>query len=368
MSHQIDRALEILLLLRSGKILSASALAARFEVSTRTIYRDIETLSTAGVPVYAEMGREGGFRLLEGYFLPPVMFTESEAASLLIGLTLLRRLRVAPFPAALDTAEHKLLAALPDRLAALLAKAPQLIGFERIPPDLFLLKGPPDQSNMDQSAGEAALAQESTVVSTFLRAIFEQQQVELTYHSPYSGQTKQYTVLPSGLLWDRDWWYLVGQRVHGGEKTEQPSAAAQEPWLWRADRVLHIAPQPTAKGSVPNRSAADFDVNDLLGRTWLAAAMQKWRAEAPVQIRITAQQATLLQQDWYYRYADYVERADGDWLMTFGEDKPPIVLDLLRWLGPGAELITPQAWRAQLHAEWLAMAAVYADTNESSKS
>lgn len=361
MSNQIDRALEILLLLRSGKTLSAATLAERFEVSTRTIYRDIETLSAAGVPVYAAMGRDGGFRLLEGYFLPPVMFTENEAASLLIGLTLLRRLRVAPFPAAIATAEQKLLAALPEQLAAHLAQAPQLIGFERIPPDLFLLKWQPDQPKPEPKAVEATLAHESEMVGTFLRALFAGHQVALTYHSPYSGQTRQYSVQPSGLLWDRDWWYLVGQRVVAAPVPEKPDETAQEPWLWRADRVLSIATGPPVSRQSATPVTAAFTINDLLGRTWLANAMQKWRGEAPVQVRITAQQAAILRQDWYYRYADYSERADGDWLMTFGEDNPQLVLDLLRWLGPGAELLKPQAWRADLYEELLRMAALYAE-------
>jgi predicted DNA-binding transcriptional regulator YafY len=90
--NRFDRALAILLLLRSGKTWSAPNLACRLEVSTRTIYRDIETLSAVGVPVYAEAGPEGGYRLVEGYFLPPIAFTVGEATSLLTGLALLDRL------------------------------------------------------------------------------------------------------------------------------------------------------------------------------------------------------------------------------------------------------------------------------------
>ena len=69
---ELDRTLGILLLLRGGRPVSATELARRFEVSSRTIYRDIETLSSLGVPVFADMGRNGGFKLREGYFLPPV--------------------------------------------------------------------------------------------------------------------------------------------------------------------------------------------------------------------------------------------------------------------------------------------------------
>src|ERR1044072_2329971 len=104
--NRFDRALGILLLLRSGESLSATELARRFEVSTRTIYRDVEALGMVGVPVYAERGRDGGFRLVEGYFLPPVMFTRAEAVSLLLAVTLLRNLRSRPFAADLELAEE----------------------------------------------------------------------------------------------------------------------------------------------------------------------------------------------------------------------------------------------------------------------
>src|SRR5260370_34031847 len=65
--NRFERALGILLHLRSGKEISASDLAQRLEVSRRTIYRDMDVLSTLGVPIYAERGHAGGFRLLEGY-------------------------------------------------------------------------------------------------------------------------------------------------------------------------------------------------------------------------------------------------------------------------------------------------------------
>jgi hypothetical protein len=105
------------------------------------------------------------------------------------------------------------------------------------------------------------------------------------------------------------------------------------------------------------RQPAAFDVNQLLGRTWLRDAMAEWIADAPVKLRITAQQAVRLKLDWYYRYAHYEELANGQVLMTFGKDKPEFVFDL----GPGAELLEPLAWRAQLRHELSAMLALYTD-------
>jgi hypothetical protein len=65
--------------------------------------------------------------------------------------------------------------------------------------------------------------------------------------------------------------------------------------------------------------------------------MPGWISDAPVVMRVTAEQAQRLQQDWYYRYARFEEQAGGDVLMTIADSEPEGPLELLRWLGPGAE-------------------------------
>lgn len=92
--------------------------------------------------------------------------------------------------------------------------------------------------------------------------------------------------------------------------------------------------------------------------------MDEWRAEGAVTLRLTQRQAARLQADWYYRHAHYEMLPDDNVLMTFGEYNRAIVLELLRWLGPGAELIEPRAWRTPLKAELAAMLAAYDDEPE----
>lgn len=349
--NRFDRALAILLLLRSGKTLSATDLARRFEVSARTIYRDIETLSAVGVPVYAEMGRAGGFRLLAGYFLPPVMFTTGEAVSLLLGMTLLRSLRAAPFAAELETAEQKLLAAVPDHLRTTLVEARKIIGFERPPDDLFHPEPPDPRPSLIAPDAAASTPPEGTVVTLFLQAVLDRRTILLDYRSPYGGKAGGLTVAPLGMFWDRDRWYLAGRRVGGSEIVR----------LWRADRVRAIAPQ-----TLPAEPQPTFDVRDLLDRAWLRRAMDEWRAEGAVTIRLTERQAARLRGDWYYRHAHYETLPDGRVLMTFGEYDREIALELLRWLGPGAELIEPRAWRTIMRAELAQMLASYDDATAAS--
>jgi len=78
--NRLDRLTSILIQLQSKRLITAREIAKRFEVTARTIYRDIQTLRLAGVPIGEEEGK--GYFIVEGYRLPPVMFTMEEARAL----------------------------------------------------------------------------------------------------------------------------------------------------------------------------------------------------------------------------------------------------------------------------------------------
>lgn len=82
----ISRHFEIIYLLLDRKVITAKEFAEHFEVSARTIYRDIDVLSGAGIPIYANKGRGGGISLLEGYSFNASMLTNDEQEDILVGL------------------------------------------------------------------------------------------------------------------------------------------------------------------------------------------------------------------------------------------------------------------------------------------
>jgi predicted DNA-binding transcriptional regulator YafY len=94
-TKRLSRLTAILTQLQAKRLLTASALADKFSVSIRTIYRDIRALEQAGVPILTEDGK--GYTLMEGYRIPPVLFTENEANALILAEQLVLKNKDASF-------------------------------------------------------------------------------------------------------------------------------------------------------------------------------------------------------------------------------------------------------------------------------
>ena len=87
---KIDRLFSIAHILLNKKQVTAKELAEKFEVSTRTIYRDIDTLSAGGIPIYTDKGKGGGIRLMDEYIFDKSIISVEEKNSILMGLELLK--------------------------------------------------------------------------------------------------------------------------------------------------------------------------------------------------------------------------------------------------------------------------------------
>lgn len=214
------RLMSILLLLQNRGKLTAPELAAEMEVSVRTIYRDMDALSAAGVPVIADRGTGGGFRLLDGYRTRLTGLTADEADSLFLAGT--------PGVAAdlglgdvLATAQLKMLASLPDNLRDRADRARAR----------FLLDAPGWYHDDADLPGLPALAD----------AVWNQRTVAVRYQR-WGGDEVCRTLEPLGLVLKGGVWYVVAA-VDGDQRT------------YRVSRVGSVEPT----GETFARSA-DFDL------------------------------------------------------------------------------------------------------------
>jgi predicted DNA-binding transcriptional regulator YafY len=110
--RRADRLFQIVQILRSGRLVTAAALAGRLEVSERTIYRDIADLQASGVPVDGEAGV--GYLMRDGYDLPPLMFTRDEITALIIGARIVSAWGGARMALAAQDALDRIEAVLPE--------------------------------------------------------------------------------------------------------------------------------------------------------------------------------------------------------------------------------------------------------------
>src|SRR5512146_3244101 len=116
MYHPTTRVLTVLELLQSHRRMTGTELAHRLEVNIRTLRRYITMLQDLGIPILAERGRYGAYELIAGFKLPPMMFTNEEAAVLAIGLLAAERLGLADIAHAVGSTRAKLERVMPLEL------------------------------------------------------------------------------------------------------------------------------------------------------------------------------------------------------------------------------------------------------------
>lgn len=222
-----DRLVSLVLLLRQRGRLTADTLARELEVSTRTVLRDIEALSAAGVPVYAERGRHGGFALLPGFRTELTGLNHDETLALLAAGSG-RGEQVFGLGPALASAMRKVVDALPESHQAAASDAAQRF---LVDPETDLLSRRPV---VDQVPG--------TTMIEVRRAVLSGRKLRIHYAA--TDQAPQWrTVDPIGLVTVRDRGYLLATRS-GADRT------------YRLSRVLAAEelPEPAQR---PNRVDLD---------------------------------------------------------------------------------------------------------------
>jgi predicted DNA-binding transcriptional regulator YafY len=201
-----DRLLALLLLLQTRAHWSAPELARRLEVSVRTIYRDVESLSSAGVPVYTERGRNGGIAILPDFRTDVTGMTAEEAKALFVTL---------------DSAAHDQLGVGPELRSALRKVFAALPSAHRSAAEAMAEKLYIDQS------GWSGASTGSPHLDELQRAVFEQRRIALVYELRDSDAPMRAEVDPYGLVSKSGAWYLVAD-------------LAGRPRMFRADRLRDV--------------------------------------------------------------------------------------------------------------------------------
>lgn len=307
-----DRLVSLVLLLRQRGQLSATTLARELGVSTRTVLRDIEALSAAGVPVYAERGRLGGFALLPGFQTELTGLNHDEALALLIAGSR-RGAQAFGLGSALASAMLKVVDALPESHRDTAAGVAERL---LIDPETDLL-----------ARRVAAEEVPDKIVAEVRRAVFAGRKLRIHY-AAVDQAPKWRTVDPIGLVTVRDQGYLLATRS-GEDRT------------YRLSRIL-AAKQLDEPAQRPDR--VDLD------RAWQerSTRFRTGGDQVAVQLRVNPTRREDLLNT---ALAVHTEETDTDgWLrmeVTFQDSRHA---EWALWqLAPNAEALAPQWLRTSLH-------------------
>ena len=300
MFNPTTRLLTILELLQNYPVISGSEMAERLDVNVRTVRRYVTMLQDLGMPIEAERGRDGGYRLRPGFKLPPMMFNQQEALAIALGLALARRLGLGVDREAVEGASAKLERVLPDDIRSQLQALQSVLVL-----DLPIARTDPATETI--IAIGAAVAQQKTV--------------KLNYHA-WNDQRTVRLVDPYGLVYRAGFWYAPGychlreavrtfrlDRIEAVELLEdgfeRPSdfdslahvnqAMATTPGIWRIDILLKTTLAdakrqiPAALGTLtpePDGTALNCYVQDILWFAYFLVGLEcAFYVRKPVELR-----------------------------------------------------------------------------------
>jgi predicted DNA-binding transcriptional regulator YafY len=284
--NRIDRLTAILIQMQTKRIVKAEEIADRFEISLRTVYRDVKALMEAGVPIGSEAGK--GYFIVDGYHLPPVMFTQEEGSALLFAGKLVEKMTDNSIRREFESALLKIKAVLNESEKDHLENLSAYVEVKNTPQNQ-----PPFPNHF---------------LTAIQKAAVDKEVLRIEYSSNYSEEFTLREVEPIGLFYYSNAWHLIAWcRLRSGYRD------------FRTDRIKTL-----------KSTAARFDSRNLLSlQEYLATVVQCNREVEKVVVHFDKKEAKFINSIKYmYGFASE-EELDSKVRMTF---LTGYIKSLCRWL------------------------------------
>jgi predicted DNA-binding transcriptional regulator YafY len=310
MSTTATRLIHLIMLLQRQPNQKAARLATELGVSVRTLHRYFGMLDEMGIPVYSERGPHGGFSLVKGYRMPPLVFTPDEAVALYLGASLVEELWGRLYQAAAHGALAKLDNLLPNEQRGEIAWARRALivtGMHR-----------------------ADLAEMAPRLESLRRAAHERRRVRMRYQSSSRPGPTQRDVDPYALVHRWGWWYVIGFcHLRNAERT------------FRVDRIEELSLLETSF-----EPPVDFDLDAYLARELQAAP------QVTVRLGFDPERAGLALENRAY-WETHEQQADGSIVVTFFAPTLEWAASTALMYGPAVRILDPPELR-RLVQDWAA--------------
>lgn len=310
MTNTATRLITLIFLLQNQPNQKASELAEKLGVSLRTVHRYFEMLGEMGIPVYSERGPYGGFSLVRGYKMPPLVFTLEEAVAVVLGTGIVEEMWGDLYRESARGALAKLENLLPEEQVREVAWA--------------------RQSLFATGMNRADLKAMTPALEKLRRATREHRSVEMKYQSSQIPHPATRGMDPYALVHRWGWWYAIGF-CH----------INQEVRTFRVDRILEVT-----LSEQTFRQAPGFELH-----TYLRNEMQN-QPQVIARLRFEPEAANIVAGNHSY-WQTIEAKEDGSVEVTFPSPTLEWAASTTLSYGPAVEVLEPPELRAMV-AEWLA--------------
>jgi predicted DNA-binding transcriptional regulator YafY len=316
MANAATRLISLIMLLQRWPNQKAAELAEQLGVSVRTLHRYIEMLDEMGIPVYSERGPYGGFSLVRGYKMPPLVFTPEEAVTVYLGTGLVEEMWGQLYQEAARGALAKLDNVLPDEQRHEVAWARRTL--------------------LATHMHRADYTPLAPLLEKLRRATRERRRVNMVYRGRSQPEPLQRDIDPYAMVHRWGWWYMVGY-CHLREDIRS----------FRVDRIVELMLlEETFNPPV------DFDVRTYLSRE------PHTQSNIPVRLRFVPEGA-LLALDDRAMWDTVGEHPDGSVVVTFAAPSLEWAVRAVLFYGSYAIVLEPEELRCLISEQSLAIAALY---------
>ena len=308
MSNTATRLITLLMLLQRQPNQKAADLANKLGVSVRSLHRYIGMLDEMGIPVYSERGPYGGFSLVRGYKMPPLVFTPEEAVAIYLGTSLVREMWGKLYQDAAEGALAKLDHVLPEEQQHEIAWARRTL--------------------VTTGMHRAALEPLTPLLEKLRRAIHEQRRVSMIHRKQTDPLAQTRQVEPYALVHRGGWWYVVGHcRLRKAIRSFRLDRIAQ---LELLDQTFQIPP--------------DFNIREHLGKAF--------ESEAKVLMRLRfASSAAHVAHDLRETWEGLDVQDDGAVVVTLAMPDINWATSMALGFGPIVTVLEPAELRASVR-DW----------------
>jgi predicted DNA-binding transcriptional regulator YafY len=294
--NRIDRLVALIILLQTKILIRGREIAGHFNVSLRTVYRDINAICEAGVPVAAEAGE--GYSIMEGYHLPPIMFTTDEAAALFTGAMFSEYFTDESIKKHGISAITKIKSVLPNHTKNYL---------EKLQESMIMFSKP---SRQDGFSKEVLAVIQDAIVNHFV--------LKIHYYAAWSNSWTERKIEPLGMAYYFNNWHIIAWcRLRGAIRD------------FRADRLKKI-----------NKSNEKFTPRDNSFIREYTNTLEKTDTFQKVTIKVPYYVALSLKERLFSGFEENV--SDDKVILTFWSPAMDWLVPLLFAYGKDVEIITPK--------------------------